>query len=409
MDIGTVMNALRDPAGVPAHPAIFQTLMVLTWVAHIFFVHLTLGSAALALLGARSAHPHPRRLAQAMSQVAKVSVSLLIVLGVAPLLFTQVIYDPQWYTANVLSARWVIAFIATLILGYCGWFYWYGRLHGHAEPSAAANWAWWAGAAALALLVLDGLIMHALAVQAIEPQRWMQWYAPGGVVDASGATLHLVRPARWLFIMGLSIPVTGAFLWAYADYLSPRSDASPEYLAHVRQIGRRWATGGWLLCAVLALLWQAELALSHTALLAQPLGWGLVVASLALWAWSRRRPPEGRGARALGLSAAVLLLLALWRELIRMHALGILGYRALDYPVHPDWPSLLLFVSTLVGVGGLVGGYFLRLLYKAGQTVGVYQADRPTERLANASVGVLLLWIAVFFAYGIVIYLRNSF
>jgi hypothetical protein len=49
MDIGSVMQAMRDPAGVPAIPAVFQLLMVLTWVFHIAFVNLTLGAAATSI------------------------------------------------------------------------------------------------------------------------------------------------------------------------------------------------------------------------------------------------------------------------------------------------------------------------------------------------------------------------
>ena len=98
MDIGTVMNTMRDPAGVPAHPVLFQGLMIFTWVFHIAFVHLTMGAAALAIYAfyRRDVGPYWERLSMALTKVAKVGVSLLIVLGVAPLLFTQVIYDPQW-------------------------------------------------------------------------------------------------------------------------------------------------------------------------------------------------------------------------------------------------------------------------------------------------------------------------
>lgn len=49
MDIGLVMQVMRDPAGVPAHPVLFQGLMIFTWIFHIAFVHLTLGSATLAV------------------------------------------------------------------------------------------------------------------------------------------------------------------------------------------------------------------------------------------------------------------------------------------------------------------------------------------------------------------------
>lgn len=49
MDLGTVLNTMRDPAGVPAHPVLFQVLMVVTWALHIAFVHLTLGCAGLSI------------------------------------------------------------------------------------------------------------------------------------------------------------------------------------------------------------------------------------------------------------------------------------------------------------------------------------------------------------------------
>jgi len=44
-----------------------------------------------------------------MIQVSKISVSMLIVLGVAPLLFTQVIYDQNWYVTNTLYHKAILA------------------------------------------------------------------------------------------------------------------------------------------------------------------------------------------------------------------------------------------------------------------------------------------------------------
>jgi hypothetical protein len=157
MDIGIVMQNLRDPAGIPAIPLLFQVLMIFTWVFHVAFVHLTLGSAGLAIYSfqQRSKNIHWERLSIAMTKVAKVAVSLLIVLGVSPLLFTQVIYDPQWYVSNVLSARWTIAFIFTLIIGYCSWFVFY-RVNHKGAKSYIVGYAW----LALAIFCLDGLIMH---------------------------------------------------------------------------------------------------------------------------------------------------------------------------------------------------------------------------------------------------------
>lgn len=407
MDIGTVMNTMRDPAGLPAHPAIFQSLMLLTWIFHIAFVLLTLGAAGVAIWAytRRDRHEHWARLSEALTQVAKVGVSLLIVLGVAPLLFTQVIYDPQWYTSNVLSARWAIAFIFTLIIAYCLWFYFYAGSHGR----PASRWFTTVALTALGLFVLDGLIMHALSYQALLPQAWASWYAPGGVVDTSGSRLHAIQLARFLFIMSLSVPAIGLYLLAYADYLGARTDADRPYLERVRPLGRSLAIQGLLISSVLFLGWQVSNPL-ELGLWRHPLGWALLLWCLGLAAWLYQRPSlEREGFLALGIGFGMLSVLSVWREVIRMAHLSPWGYSISDYPVHPDWHSLALFALTLLGVGGLVGGYYLRLLYRAGLSVGIYTADRFTARLGNLAVGVLALWIMVFFTYGISIYIRNVF
>lgn len=405
MDIGTVMNTMRDPAGVPAHPVLFQGLMVLTWIFHIAFVHLTLGAAGLSIHAfyQRDKHPYWEQLSIALTKVAKVGVSLLIVLGVAPLLFTQVIYDPQWYASNVLSGRWVIGFIFTLIIGYCSWFAFYYANHAGARKYIGV-YAW----LGLALFCLDGLIMHALSYQALLPDQWMNWYAPGGVVDTRGAALHAIHWPRYLFIMGLSVPAVGLFLLAYAQYFAGRDDRTPAYRAFVRDLGQKLASRGfaWVLLPLLG--WQ----MGHptgSGLGWHPVGWCLVMALVAMALWMHRLKHNTHGYVPMAGGFGVLALLALWREVVRIHALRPFGYDIGNYTVHLDWPSTVLFFSTLVGVGGLVGGYYLTLLYRAGRVQGLYTAERTVARLGTAAVAILGVWIAVFFAYGIVIWVRNSF
>ena len=405
MDIGTVMNTMRDPAGVPASPLLFQVLMVFTWIFHIAFVHLTLGAAGLALWGfhRRQGRPEWERLSMAMTKVAKVGVSLLIVLGVAPLLFTQVIYDPQWYASNVLSGRWVIAFIFTLIVAYCLWFaFYYANQPGARRHIGLYAWG------ALLLFCLDGMIMHALSYQALLPQRWMDWYAPGGVVDTRGAALHAISWPRYAFIMSLSVPAVGLYLIAYAHYFAGRADREPAYREFARQLGRRLAVVGFALALLLFLAWQA----AHPAgsgLAAHPLGWLLALGLLAMAGWTWRLALRVHPYLPLAAGLGVLALLAAWREVVRIRHLQPLGYSVHDYVVHIDWPSTLLFFSTLIGVGGLVGGYYLSLLYRAGRVQGLYVAERGVARLGTGAVAVLAVWIAVFFAYGIVIWLSNTF
>jgi hypothetical protein len=405
MDIGLVMNTMRDPAGVPAHPVVFQILMVFTWVLHIAFVHLALGSAGLAIytFHRRGSGPYWERLSMALTKVAKVAVSLLIVLGVAPLLFTQVIYDPQWYASNVLSARWAITFIFTLIVGYCCWFAFYHANHEGAKKHIGL-YAW----IALALFCLDGLIMHALSYQALQPEKWMNWYAPGGMVDTRGAALHAIQWPRYVFIMSLAVPAVGVFLIAYAQYFETRADREPHYRAFVRALGQRIAQWGFLLSLVPLLLWQAALPVG-TGLLTHPVGWLLVVTLAALALWMRVLNPLLHGYLPMICNLLMLAILALWREIIRIHYLLPFGYDIRTYPVHVDWPSTALFFATLTGVGGLVGGFYLMLLYRAGRTQGVYVAEQPVARMGTGAVAILALWIALFFVYGVTVSLHDSF
>ena len=113
-----MLMALTDPAGAPAHPLIFLVLGVVTFALHLTAVNVMLGTLGLAAWGAFSKNPYWQRLAGALGTTAKVAVSVAIVLGVAPLLFVQVIYDPFWYTSNVISAWWLLGFLAILTVAY---------------------------------------------------------------------------------------------------------------------------------------------------------------------------------------------------------------------------------------------------------------------------------------------------
>ena len=404
MDVGSVLHAMRDPAGIPAVPVLFQFLMVLTWVFHIAFVNLTLGAAALSVYAfyVRSDDPHWQRLSIALTKVAKVGVSLLIVLGVAPLLFTQVIYDPQWYASNVLSARWAIIFIGSLIVAYCLWFAFYWSNHEGAKRHIGLY-----AIAALGLFLMDGLIMHVLSYQSIQPEKWMEWYAPGGVVDTSGSRLHAIEWPRFLFIIALSAPAVGIFLVAYSDYFASHAGQPKAYLAFARGLGR--GLGFWGFTAALPLLiwWHLDLP-RQTGLIWQPFGWLMVLAILLVANVARDERGNVHGYVLVGLGGGILAMLAVWREVVRATYLASFGYVIYDYKVNVDWPSMFLFFATLLGVGGLVGGFFLSLLYRSGKQQGRYQASSAIARLGTGSVAVLTLWIAVFFVYGASIYIRNT-
>ncbi len=395
MDIGLVLNTLRDPAGVPFYPIVFQALYILTWALHIAFVLLALGSIPLALIGSakKAIDENWKKLSSHMTQVAKISVSLLIVLGVAPLLFTQVIYDANWYVTNTISGLWVVAFIYILILAYSLW-YWFYYANKSNSPMAGVI-----GIVSFIAFIGAGVLMHAFANESIQPEQWMNWYAPNGVIDTSGTVLH-VDILRLAFMVSLSAPVTGIFLLNYVDYTSKCDGYTTEYLTFVKNLGKKIAIIGLLISAVLFAVWVLTLNM-----LLNPLVIAIVLAVVALLLMVMKGVNSYITTLVLVVTA---LLISTLREVIRMNIMSKYGYSIYDYPMNIDWPTVIMFLSTFVCVGFTGVGFMLTLAWRAGRTKGLYTADGTVTKLANATVGIAILWALVFLAWGIVVVFKNT-
>lgn len=403
--IATTLQVLRDPAGIPSHPIVFQVLMIATWVFHILFVNIALGTAGLSLYAfAKRQTPHWERLSIGMTKAAKVSVSMLIVLGVAPLLFTQVIYDPQWYSSNILSGAWAIGFIFTLILGYSSWFTFYFKNHQGASDTVV----WW-GIIGLAFFLLDGFIMHALSYQALLPDQWMSWYAPNGKVDMSGTHIHAWQAGRFLFFIAMSVTVLGAFLKAYVNYYRVREDYEADYLTFVNRLGTKIILVGVVAQIVTFTWWLADLPASFHAF-SSPLALAIFAILILLGGVSLRqqKEPHVTSYQALAVTVVMAALIATFRELLRMQYMLPYGYDIETYKVMEDIPSTALFFLTFIGVGGLVGGFFLTAIYKAGRTQGVYEASPTVNKLANSAIGIMIAWVGIFFMVGIFTWVSNT-
>ena len=403
-----MLYALRDQAGVPSHPVVFLILGVLTFALHIAAVQVMLGAASLTLRGAFSASQHWRRLAAAMITTAKIAVSVAIVIGVAPLLFVQVVYDPFWYTSNVLSAWWVIGFIVLLILGYIAMYAFYWKNHDIvADGGRGGVWM----VLSIALLLAVGFIVHSLTNQMLFPEHWMAWYAPQGVVNPDGHSLHYWHLPRFLFFIALSAPVTGAWLYGYRRYLQGGQEADAAYLGWLRGLAQKLMLAGGVVSVLIGALWMATLP-EKMAWFAGSI-WMLmaVVALLAVVALPlvlRDRIDTGIWGYAIfGAGAVGLIVVGAAREMLRfVTLLGTHGYNAMDYKIHMDWYSTALFFTTFGVVGGVTLAYLLTVAWQAGQSKGLYTPSATVTRIGQWSVGLLVGWTVLYFAVGFFVWAR---
>ncbi len=402
------LYALRDVAGVPTHPVIFLILGVVTFALHIAAVQIMLGASGLTVWGALSSDPHKRRLAQSMVMVAKFMLSVAILIGVAPLLFVQVIYDPFWYTSNVLSAWWVIGFIIILTVASLLWFFFNAKNY----KLGASQKTFCPGSAILSvvLLLVVGFIMHVLTNQMLSPEKWMEWYAPNGVLDTSGRTLHDYNLPRFLFFISLSVPVIGAVLVGYRRFYLPRLgdetlNMSRDYLDWVGNLAQNLILFGGVVSVLFGAWWMATLPEKVAGFAFSPwvmISLALLLATVGFAQWVRMGRMDSLWAYAvLPIGAVALIVVAAAREALRWSILkGAHGYNPMDYPINMDWYSTILFFATFLIVGGGALAYMITVAWKAGQSQGVYTPSPVISRMGDIAIGLIGLWILQYFAIG---------
>ena len=392
-----ILNLLRDPAGLPFYPIVFQGLYILTWAFHALFVFLALGSMGLSIFGGfkQKSDNNWKILTSHMLQTGKISVSLLIVLGVAPLLFTQVIYDPNWYTVNTISGLWVVIFIYALLVGY-SMYYWY--YYANKKQSSSSSII---GTISFLLLVFCGLIMHVFSVQVIQPEKWMQWYAPNGVVDTSGTTFN-PETIRFLFIIFLSVPVVGLFLQNYGDFLKTNEKFDEKFISFARNIGTKIAILGLVLSLALFASWAYEI---------DKLGdiYSIIIyiSFIVIILFAKNLKNSYLTTAAL---IILMLLISGFREYIRYNLMFDIGYDIYNYPLNIEWSSITMFVLTFVSLGGVGVSFIATMAWKVGKSNGVLDAskDRTITIMANMLLWILSVWCIVYFAWGFFTLFKNS-
>lgn len=123
------------PFGFPLPTAFYLSLYVLTLVVHVVCMNYVLaGSAYLAVVRWRKgggAHDDPA--AALLADWLPLMLSVAITAGIAPLLLVQILYRPQFYTANLLLFHRWMAVLPVLIAGFY-------LLYLIRQPATMARW-----------------------------------------------------------------------------------------------------------------------------------------------------------------------------------------------------------------------------------------------------------------------------
>lgn len=388
-----LLEALRDPAGVPFYPVVMQVLQVITFALHITFVYTSVGGLLVALFGFTRKDERWQRLAQASLVLAKVSVSLAIVLAVAPLLFYQIIYDSLWYASANLSAAWYVMSIVLLLIGYYST---WGAYFMKQKPTVATVLTF----LGVVFLLWVGFIIHVVNYQALYPEKWVAWYTNGGTtMNTSGWNIYAFNIFRYVaFLVAPALSFTGIFLMLYGRYFRGREDMDQSYLEWASHVGAKLALPSaavWLLSYFLYVLsipsdWNAKGSIFTL------LGGMGIILTLGVLFVSMKNPVK-MALPSLVAGGVAIILISVFREYLRLASTAPFGYSPYNHKLNLELLSPLLFFGTLA-TGLILYAYAWWMAYKAGKVPKgkVVEATETERHLGDLSVFVVTPWAVVF-------------
>lgn len=321
-----------------AHWGWFQFLLMLTFPLHLFAMNAMLGTA----LAAGIAHLVPgrpsRELSHELAKALPFLVAFTVNLGVAPLLFVNVIYGHLLYSSTVMMGLFWLAVVPLLIAAY------YLAYIYDFSFKKLGNLAVFAILAVLSLLMLVGFIFTNNMTLMISPASWLRWFTTPG-----GTLLNLDDPtllARYLHMMTGSLAVGGLFVALYTSVVLKRDQ---EVSAIGVRLGMQlftWLTalqllvGTWFLVTLPTEIMKRFMGgnAGATALL----GAGILLAVASFVTGYRRQVMA-----TLWLTLPLVYVMSFMRDSLRTGYLAPF-FDMTKVPVTTQWSPLILFLITLV-------------------------------------------------------------
>ncbi|PSH04524.1 MAG: hypothetical protein CXZ00_06810 [Acidobacteria bacterium] len=354
---------------LPGPVWLFTVLLVVSLTLHLAAMNSALGGGIWALWnyfrGRHAEHPNSRRLASELALMLPNFLAFTVTLGVAALLFVQVLFGNFFYTSSILIGVLWLAVIPLLIAAYYGFYYFsYTSEKGRGMSGFVL---------AISFCVLLGVAFVYVNNMALmqSPERWQAMYR----AHPNGWNLNVgdrsVIP-RYLHIVNGAIALFSAIL---AHFGMRKLKADLEYGRWIVQrsamvfaacTGLQFLFGMWMLMAIPR---HIAIVLLQDPLAVTVFGMALmsaVAAMLLILLGSFAEKNNAMVHAGFGMSLVTLFLMVCLRYLLRMIYLkpyANLGALA----VSPQNGVIALFMVLFLG-GLATVGYMLRLVARSGKT-----------------------------------------
>ena len=346
------------PVPLPAPAWLLEFLLVFTFILHLLAMNFLLGGVIIlsvsSYLGRRDSRHHEftRRVSRVMPPVTAFTITL----GVAPLLFVQLVYGELFYTSSDLMAWYWLAVVLLVLLGYYG-VYWYQMQHDELGPTAA-----WVILVTAILFIDVAFIFTQNMTAMLHPQDFYNLYLKGQVGTILGP-VTLLNIARLAHFVVAAVALAGLGI----ALLSRRWQAeSPELAAWGSRYGVTWFMGGTLVQFLVGLWFLFTLPVEiRQALVSEKLAVGLLVLGIILALLALLTAPKSLWASSLAILGTVSVM-AVLRHFVRVAYLRPYFDPHL-LPVRGQWAVFSIFVVLLLA-GLATVGWMLYVFYRPAAT-----------------------------------------
>jgi hypothetical protein len=346
-----------DPLALPAPAWLLWALLLLTFFLHLIPMNLVLGGSIIGAIarvrGRRPDRPHEAELARIVVKAMPVLISATVTLGVAALLFLQVLYGRVFFTSAVVMGWWWLSVIGLLIVTYYAAYLLAMRESSLGGTGTFVAWLIAGVAGLIALIYGNNMTLM------LKPAELVALYAADGrgiqlnLIDRALLPRHLHMVLGAIAVSGLAIaalgvvrrkedPAFGQWAMRYGAFICTAATvvnifAGLWWLAALPRdvllqfMGRDMRAIGELLAGILLTLTGA----GHTVLAA-----------------TGKRPGVMVSISAATLLAGIAMML-LTRDAIRRMTLELAGYQPVNW-VAPQWGPIVIFAVLLVAAIGTV-------------------------------------------------------
>ena len=343
---------------IPTHWGWFYLLLIVTFLLHILVMNAMLGGGIIALIGSLKGGEQNQLVCREFSYKWPYTIAFAVNMGVAPLLFVQVLYGHFIYSSSILMAVWWFSIIALLILAYYA-----AYIYDFKFEKLGGLRIFILEVAVLFMLIIAFFFTNNMTLM-LEPEKWLAYFSgsSGTILNLSDASLI---PRYLHFVVG-SVAIAGLYLALIGHFKLTKSTVSKEQLVSTGLRYFSWATvlqillGIWFLLALPQEVMLVFMGRSGygTALLII----GIVLALLAL-----HQSYKGKLVPTVISSLILLIVMILMRDLVRVAYLKPY-FSVGDLAVRPGYSPLIFFLVVFI-IGLALIGYMLKLVFKCRKEV----------------------------------------